>query len=137
MRMAAICALASLASFCALAGTSFTIVNNSFELPGVATGNDTNGSATGWGSFGSLNAWGIFNPVISTNVNSVPDGSQVLYINPEPVGGGVLQDLTANGNSNQSVAADTTYQLTLDIGARKEIGLPGSYGSKSRSVQIS
>jgi hypothetical protein len=128
MRIAAICTLASLVSLNALADTSFTIVNNSFELPAVATGSDTNGSATGWGSFGSMNAWGVFNPVISTNVNAVPDGSQVLYINPEPSGGGVLQDLTSNGNSNPSVQADTTYQLTVDIGARNDIGLPASYG---------
>jgi hypothetical protein len=106
-----------------MAQTNIPIVRPSFEAPVVGDGNWTTG-ATGW-TVSPTSGGGVFDPLIPTHIDSVPWGNQTLWINGP-----------AEVSQNLGVYAlpDTTYELTVRVGARYDLALPTDIGIEVRTA---
>ncbi|MCC7199280.1 MAG: multicopper oxidase domain-containing protein [Gammaproteobacteria bacterium] len=104
----------------AMGRRAVTVNNASFEAPDCTVsggacindavrGNYTAGTAAGWTAATSA---GVFRPI---GVITPTQGAQVGYSN-----GGMLSQVLS-----ESVAANTVYTLSVDVGDRSDIGFPG------------
>lgn len=97
----------------AIAGTPVTVTGNSFELPAVADGTEGT-TANGWALSGA-GAGGVFNPAVSI-VPQPSDGSQAGWSNGQRQ---LAQTL------GETLAADTTYSVAVDVGDRSDTPFAG------------
>lgn len=108
--------------------TSIVVPNFSFEDPALSSGFNNNG---GNGDTTSITSWtisapsgntdnGVYHPVSGfTTTNPLPapaDGNQLVYMVP---GAGNTSSIT-NTNSLTTIAANTTYMLTVALGNRSD-----------------
>lgn len=84
------------------------VTNPSFELPACPGPGSCN--PTGWTQNGSAAIW----TPTAGQYNSIPDGTQVAWVNS---GGSLTQVLST------ALALNTTYTLTVDVGLRNLEGL--------------
>jgi hypothetical protein len=105
MRKSLLLGVAVLASSFHASAAAITVVNPSFEADVLASGSFNIGSITGWTSVGTS---GAFRPIIGTEFNSIPDGSQTGYSN-----GGALSQVLSS-----LLANNTVYTLQVDVGKR-------------------
>ncbi|MGC2693302.1 MAG: hypothetical protein WA228_11480, partial [Desulfobaccales bacterium] len=101
-------------------GTSITVGNANFSSPAVSAGGNSTDSAPPWNGQGAI--WGVYNPsgtgAFATAV-TVPGGTgaQVGFANDTGTGS-LFQELTTGPNN--TLAANTTYTLTVYVGWRQD-----------------
>lgn len=97
----------------AVPGASVAVAGSSFEAPAVADGAE-GATATGWALSGA-GAGGVFNPA-AASVPQPSDGAQAGWSN------GQRQFAQALG---ETLAADTTYSVSVDVGDRSDTPFAG------------
>jgi hypothetical protein len=95
------------------APVSITVDNFSFETPALANGGWTP-TIPSWSQLSGIS--GIFDPRAAQFPAGVPDGDNSAYIN----GGTIGQTIAA-----ETLLADTTYELSVDVGDRADRPFPG------------
>lgn len=96
----------------AITPANAAVVNPSFEQPALADGGFQTGNFTGW--VATSGSAGVFNP---TTAEITPtDGAQVAFVGASSLVSQVLSD---------TLAANTTYTLSVDVGERLDATFGG------------
>ncbi|HWB59571.1 MAG TPA: PEP-CTERM sorting domain-containing protein [Chthoniobacteraceae bacterium] len=101
-----------------------TLFTDSFETPVLTTDDTfTNGTITNWTKTGGAGAFGVERLATTHFSGTYPratDGNQVGYSN-----GGSQQFKESLTGSNSTLADNTTYTLSIDIGDRNDLNFTG------------